>query len=343
MGQLSINRLSHAGVRPLKVFVASGLLLAVSPGRAEPLPDLARKIAALMREHPSGQAGQRFVHAKGIVCEGTFQPSADAAMISRASHFQSGSVPVVVRFSNGAPEVSIADNSPNAGPQGMSIRFMTGRGTDIVAMSHNGFVVANGEEFLALQEAIVATDPSQSHPQPIEKFLGSHPRALKFVQDNASVPASFATEAFYGNDAFRFINKDGMARAGRYQIVPEEAPRFLDAAEAKSKSPDFLREDLTARLAKVPVRFPLRLQLAGAGDRTDDPSEVWPDDRKVVELGVITLTSVAADSAGEERKLAFDPARLTDGIELSDDPLPKLRSLVYAISAAPRRATDAKR
>ena len=56
-----------------------------------------------------------------------------------------------------------------------------------------------------------------------------------------------------------------------------------------------------------------------------------------VELGVITLTSVATDSAAEERKLAFDPTRLTDGIELSDDPLPKLRSLVYAISAAPRR------
>ena len=67
------------------------------------------------------------------------------------------------------------------------------------------------------------------------------------------------------------------------------------------------------------------------------PSLVWPDDRQVVELGVISLTSAAMDSAAEERKLAFDPARLTDGIELSDDPLPKLRSLVYAISVAPRR------
>jgi catalase len=76
--------------------------------------------------------------------------------------------------------------------------------------------------------------------------------------------------------------------------------------------------------------------LAAEGDRTDDPSLVWPDDREVVELGVLTLTSAVEDSVAEERKLAFDPTRLTDGIEPSDDALPKLRSLVYAISAAPR-------
>jgi catalase len=64
---------------------------------------------------------------------------------------------------------------------------------------------------------------------------------------------------------------------------------------------------------------------------------VWPDDRKKVELGVIAITSVVADSAAAERDLAFDPTRLTDGIELSDDPLPALRSRVYVYSVAGRR------
>ena len=44
------------------------------------------------------------------------------------------------------------------------------------------------------------------------------------------------------------------------------------------------------------------------------------------------------DNAAAEKELAFDPTRLTDGIELSDDPLLILRSRVYAISAAPRRS-----
>jgi catalase len=321
--------------KPLRLLAV--VVFASLPAWCESAPDLARKIADIMSQSPSGKAHQRFVHAKGIVCEGTFEASPEAATVSRAAHFRGGSVPVTIRFSDGAPDTTMSDNSPQAGPQGMAIRFMTGRGTDIVAMSHHGFVVGTPEEFLALQKAASATDPAKPHPWPIEEFLGSHPRALKFVQDNAAVPASFTTESFFGNDAFRFVDSKGNVQVGRYQIVPENGTQYLDESAAKAKSPDFLREDLTARLANGAVKYRLLLQVAGPGDRTDDPSIVWPDGRKKIELGVITISSVAADSAQAEKDLAFDPARLTDGIELSDDPFPALRSRVYAISAAPRR------
>lgn len=55
-----------------------------------------------------------------------------------------------------------------------------------------------------------------------------------------------------------------------------------------------------------------------------------------MELGTITLITVDPDSATAEKALAFNPTRLTDGIELSDDPLPALRSRVYALSVAHR-------
>ena len=165
-------------------------------------------------------AGHRPVHAKGIVCEGTFTPSAEATTLSKAPHFQKTSVPVIVRLSDGSPELTIPDTTRRMpASRGMAIRFElpNGEETDIVAMSHNGFVVGTGEEFLALQKSIVATDPSQPHPWPVEKFVVSHPRALKFVVDNKVIPASFATEAFFGNDAFIFVNKEGAEQAGRYQ------------------------------------------------------------------------------------------------------------------------------
>ena len=113
-------------------------------------------------------------------------------------------MPVTVRFSDGAPDPHVPDFSPEAGPRGLAIRFMLPGGgkTDIVAMSHNGFVVATPPEFLALQKAVVATDPSKPHPWPVEEFLGSHPLALKFVQENGAVPASFGTEPFFSNDSF---------------------------------------------------------------------------------------------------------------------------------------------
>jgi catalase len=216
----------------------------------------------------------------------------------------------------------------------MAIRFKLpgNKNTDIVSFAHNGFVVGTGEDFLALQKAVVATDPSQPHPWPIEVFLGSHPRALKFVQDLHTTPVSFGNEAFFGNNAFVFVNKAGVKQAGRYQILPVAGTQYLSDADAKAAAPDFLFADLRSRLPKAPVKFGLVLQLPGPGDPTNDGSIVWPADRKTVELGTITVTSVVADSDAAEKALAFDPTRLTDGIELSDDPLPALRSEVYMLS-----------
>jgi catalase len=221
----------------------------------------------------------------------------------------------------------------------MAIRFQLPGGgiTDIVAISHNGFIVGTGEEFLALQKAIAATDPSKPHPWPIEEFLGTHPRALKFVQDNRVVPASFAHEAFFSNDAFVFVNKDGVKQAVRYQIVPIAGRHDLSDEEARTRSSNFLIQDLNTRLTTGPIAFRLVVQLPNAGDPTNDPSLVWPDDRKTVYAGTISISSVVADSAGVERQMVYDPTHLTDGIELSDDPLPALRAKVYGLSAAYRQ------
>jgi catalase len=62
-----------------------------------------------MSQGPSGKAHQRFVHAKGIIVQGSFHPSPDALSISRATHLQRGSVPVTACFSDGAPDSNVAD------------------------------------------------------------------------------------------------------------------------------------------------------------------------------------------------------------------------------------------
>lgn len=302
----------------------------------EPGQDLVKQIATVMAQGASGKAHQRYIHAKGIVCQGTFQASTKAATVSRAAHFAGGSVPVTVRFSDGAPNADIADAAPDAAPRGIAIRFATGRGTDIMAISHNGFIVGSGEDFLALEKAVVATDVSMPHPWPIETFLGAHPTALKFVHDLDRVPVSFAAEAYYSNNALIFINSNQEKRAGRYQIVPTDGSDYLERSVAKSMPPNFLEDELKKRLAKDPIRFRLLLQLAAPGDQTNDGSVTWPETRTKVELGTIIVTSVVADSAEIVKTLAFDPTRLVDGIELSDDPLLTLRSRVYAYSVAGR-------
>jgi catalase len=295
------------------------------------IKELARQIFDVMVRVPGAKPGHRPVHAKGVVCQGAFTPSKEAAALSKAAHFQAA-VTITARISDGAPDPLSPDNSP--GPRGMSIRFdlPAGQATDILGLSRNGFVVGTGEDFLALQKAVVATDLSKPHPWPVEEFLGSHPLALKFVQDNAVVPVSFANESFFANNAFVFVNAGGARQAGRYKILPVAGSAYLGEADAKNKPADFLVDDLKARIAAGPVKYRLVIQLPNPGDQTSDSSLVWPEDRRTIEAGVIALTSVVADSQAAEKPLIFDPTRLTDGIELSDDPLPILRAEVYSLS-----------
>jgi catalase len=343
---MPISSASRTRVKFKSIPLALTLLLATAGVWAAPQDssDLSQQIFDTMVQLPGNKPGNRLVHAKGIVCEGSFTASKDAAGLSTAAHLSGKKVPVTVRFSDGAANPSIADVSPDAAPRGMAIRFILpgDKQTDIVSNTHNGFVVATPAEFLALQKSVVATDPSKPHPWPVEQFLSAHPAALKFVQEVGSHPAptSFATEAFFGNHAFVFVNKAGVRQAGRYQILPVAGQHYLSDADTKAASPDFLVDEIRKRFAAGPVKFRLVLQLANAGDKTRDSTVVWPEDRKTVELGIITLTGVVANSDQAQKDLAFDPVRLTDGIELSDDPLPALRSKVYLLSNIHRHTTQ---
>jgi catalase len=298
---------------------------------------LPEQIFETMIQVPGYNPAFRAAHAKGVVCQGTFTASKDAGSLSKAAHFQGGSIPVTVRFSDASPDPFVPDNAAN--PRGMAVRFRLpdGKETDIVALSHNGFIVGNGEDFLALQKAIVATDPSKPHPWPIEAFFGSHPLAAKFVQEIQPISASYGTQPFFSNDAFVFVSKQGVKQAGRYQILPVAGRQNLSEADAKAKLPNFLAEELKTRLASGPVQFRMIVQLPNTGDPTNDPSLVWPDDRKTIELGMLSITSVVPDSDVAQKALVFFPTNLTEGIELSDDPIPALRTSVYALSFARRQ------
>ena len=51
---------------------------------------------------------------------------------------------------------------------------------------------------------------------------------------------------------------------------------------------------------------------------------------------MLTLSKLVPDSLSAERKLLFMPTNLTEGMELSDDPLPTARTAAYAVSFARR-------
>src|SRR3984957_17145275 len=233
--------------------------------------------------------GFRAAHAKGVMLTGTFTPSSQATSLTNAAHVVRANTPVTVRFSNSTGLPMIPDNAPDANPRGLAIRFNLADHvhTDIVTHSTDGFPARDGKEFLELLQAIASSDPSKPSPSPIENFLGGHPKALEFVQTPKPAPSSFARETFFGVTAMRFTNAEGVSRYGRYQITPDAGNDHLDEATTKTKSPNFLFEELTERIATGPISFQLLLQVANESDIVDDATIHWPADRPLIPLGKI--------------------------------------------------------
>jgi catalase len=293
------------------------------------------KFQTLFGAHP----GFRPAHAKGTLLLGSFTPTVEAGALSKAAHFNRSSTPVTVRFSNSTGVPVIPDNDPNADPRGCAVRFHLAEHvhTDIVAHSTNGFPARTGEDFLELLTAIAATDLTHIPGSPLEKHLGTHPAALAFVQAPKPPASSFARETYFGLNAMRFT-KENVARYGRYRILPEAGNDHLDPAAAAAKGPDYLFDELEARIADGPIKFQVVAQMAEDGDTVNDVTVQWPDTRKLVNLGTLSLTEPVLDQAHEQKQIIFDPIPRLEGIEPSDDPLFELRAAVYLISGRRRRS-----
>ena len=295
------------------------------------IAQLVEAMRALAGPHP----GFRPVHAKGLVCAGTFRPSAQARGMTRASHFQGGPVPTVVRFANSNGNPDVHDGVPNVRSMSVKFQLADGKAADILANSIDGFVARTPEELLEFLRAQLP-DPATGKPAPdgVPKFLAGHPAAAAFVGRlmQKPVPASYAQMSYHAEHAFLFTAADGSRRFGRYHFVPEAGEATLSPDEAGKRSPSFLRDELESRLRTGPAVFRLLLQVAAEGDPTDDPTALWPADRRRVELGRLEVTGISPTSPQDERRLVFDPTNRTDGIDLSNDPILLARSAAYAIS-----------
>lgn len=295
-------------------------------------PPVETQIVDAMNKLFGPQHEFRANHAKGVVVEGSFKASPEAASLSKAVLFDGGAIPVTVRFSDATGIPNLPDGAPLANPHGMAIKYHLpdGSETDMVINSLKFFPVATGDDFRDLLLALAASPPDAPKPTKLDEFVASHP-AVPAASATATTPDSFADEAYYGVDAFVLVNKEGARQAVRYVMAPEHAVH-LSAADAAKQAPDFLMNELPERLGHGKVTFHLEAQLALPGDPTNDATKPWPADRKVVDLGVLTIDKAVPNSAEVQKPLSFLPGNLVDGIEASDDPLIDVRNGAYAVS-----------
>ena len=297
--------------------------------------ELAGQLVDALNDIHGVHPGHRAVHAKGICCTATFTATSEAARLATAAHMQGAPVTATVRFSNGSGSPTRHDGARDG--RGMATKFHLPEGstTDIVALTLPVFFVRTPEDFLEFTRA-QKPDPETGKPDlaRIEEFVNAHPETQLALGFSMFVepPACYSKCRYHGVHAFKWIDAAGTERFVRYRWEPEAGEATITEDESRGRERHYLRDELTKCLTEGPVVFTLNLQLAAEGDDPTDPTVMWPEEREIVTAGRLEITGLVEDQEGDCEALVFDPTRVTDGIECSDDKILLARPHAYSVS-----------
>jgi catalase len=277
--------------------------------------------------------GHRALHAKGVLCAATFTAAPEASRLTRAGHMQGDPVPTIARFSNGGGDPTVPDYVPDVRGLAVSFRLPDGSATDILAQTLPAFPFKDQEGFLA---ALAVSKPSLGALIRMPGFAARYPKALVKLPEAQRIMgrrSSVAARTYHPFHSYKWVDADGGERFVRYRWLPTVDEPELSKAEVKRRGANYLFDDLAERLEREPVRMRLELQIAGEGDDPHGPSDEWPGDRERVIAGTLEVTAIDPEA---DDGIVFDPMRVVDGIEPSNDPVLRYRPDVYTLSHARR-------
>ena len=267
----------------------------------------------------------RRAHAMGVAFDATFQPTGAAIPWTTAVHLQQTEVPAVVRFSHSSTSRNPKERLNPV--KGMAVRFqlVDGTFTNLTMVNVPIFISKTPDAFIRL---IQAFDSNSTWSQRIDALMhDTEYKAFASIFKKLKPFRTFDSLHYYSIHAY-FLKNDNLERqAVRFEWQPIPQNDYSTASHS-------MENELIHKVEQGhPVRFRLLMQLAEKGDATDDPTIAWPDDRKKIEAGILTLNSLRTDNA---EFFVFDPTVTIEGIECSDDPVLHFRSAAYDESAKRR-------
>ncbi len=311
------------------------------PERDLPERDLSERLVDALNGAYGVHPGHRAAHAKGVLCAATFTASPAAAAISKAAHFRGEPVRAHVRFSNGAGDPTIPDAARDARGIAVKLYLPDGTTTDVIGITLPVFFTRTPEDLIEFNIAR-RPDPETGAIDlaKVGAFLEEHPETVPAVTAAMTlpIPASYALVSYHALHTYKFVADDGTVTPARYHFVPAAGEASITDEEAATLGESYLRDELEARLRAGPAMFHLELEIADEADALDDPTAQWPEDRQRVDVGDLSITGLAFDRERDGDVLVFDPTRVTDGIELSNDEILAARSGAYRSSVARRTA-----
>ena len=279
------------------------------------------------------------MHAKGKLYHGTFTAAAEAAELSRAAHLTGSAVPALIRFSSGSGNPAQPDNAP--GVRGLAVKFTLpdGSTTDVSTQTAKLFPASTPDGFVSLLRASSPASPLRYvWPATSPPIPDSCPRCRSCVtrtKCRSATAPSRTTACTRSAGSPPTAARDSSVTT----CFLTRARSFCRPPVAAQKSADFLIDELDERLTSGPVRFDYQVQIAAEGDSTVDPSRPWHSTQTVT-VGTIDITGVETQREHGGDIVVFDPMRVTDGIEPSDDPVLRFRTLAYSASVKLRTGVD---
>lgn len=291
-------------------------------------------------KHP----GFRRNHAKGVSVTGSFSGNGAGSAVSEAVVFEAGRrTPVIGRFSlsGGTPDVADATKTV----RGLGLRFDLPGGEQWRTAMIN-LPVFQDRTPRGFYDRMLAFKvvPGTGKPDPAKAaaFLAEHPETVRAMELAKKHPptSGFADSTFNGLNAFHFTNSSGGTVPVRWSLVPLQPVRPAVAGQLGRNQ---LFDTLISAFHGGPLRWRLVLTIGRPEDPVDDATLPWPGTRRTIDTGVLTLTSVNTEAAGNSRDVNFDPTVVPRGIAPSSDPLLSARSAAYAQSFARRAGEPASR
>jgi catalase len=298
---------------------------------------------------PTGAAlGHRRNHAKGICFTGVFEANGAGSALSKAQVFTRGRYPVLGRLNLATADANAPDATVRVRGMGLQISTPDGEVWRSAMIDAPFFPVSTPQAFYELLLASASKDPNA-----MKTFAGAHPEISAFGAWAKSAPwtGSYAEDRFNSLNSFVFADGSGAENTVRWSLLPAAQPVPISQEDLAKRGPNFLDQEITERVRGGPQRWTMVVSVANPGDPTADPSKAWPEDRRAVEVGTLTVQQIEPEPDGPCRDINFDPTVLPSGMRASDDPFPAARSAAYAKSYDlrtaeakdyPRTVTDAK-
>jgi hypothetical protein len=321
----------------------------IAPGEDAQLLELAERLHAIQRKAAVGGRAARALHAKGQAgVDAEFEVLPDLPDVARQGLFATpGKYAAFVRFSNGGP-VRQRDAKPDV--RGVAIKVLGVEGKKIIP----GLEGARTQDFLLIRSPAApfrdafefvsvvsaAAQPLSLVPRVIARLGAGRTLGLlpKLIKQLGAPTSSLATTSYFSALPVKYG-----PYAVHYALVPR-APG--DADTTPGNSPEYLGEDLAARLRRGPVVYDFRVQFYVDEAKTpiEDASVEWLErDAPFVTVARLTLLTQDPDSERGRRlaqhieRLSFDPWHALEAHRPLGNMM-RARNVAYRLSTQERGA-----